>query len=108
MSTAAFRCPSWQDGQACKRYIKVHWGLRLLAAIAGAAIPLVITGKRVLETPPQPVLQPVTWVIWGLLFFFAAVGVAWALHHEKDMPMSFVTGLGVPALFFALLNFAAV
>jgi hypothetical protein len=99
-----FRCPTWQPGQACKRYMKVHWSLRLVAAAAGAIIPLALTIKKVLDNHPDPVLLPFIKGIWILLFFFAVVGVIWALHHEKDMPMSFVTGLGVPALFFALLN----
>ena len=38
-----FQCPTWQQGQACKRYMKVHWALRLIAAIAGALIPLILT-----------------------------------------------------------------
>jgi hypothetical protein len=99
-----FHCPTWQHGQACKRYMKVHWGLRLGAAIAGSLIPLMLAYKRMLETKSEPALVPFITGIYILLLFFAVVGVAWALHHEKDMPMSFVTGLGVPALFFALLN----
>jgi hypothetical protein len=99
-----FQCPLWQQGQACKRYMKVHWGLRLVAAAAGALIPLMLAVKRILDTKPDPVLVPFITGIFASLFFFAVVGVIWALHHEKDMPMSFVTGLGVPALFFALLN----
>ncbi len=84
--------------------MKVHWSLRLVAAVAGALIPFMLTVKKLLDSKPDPVLVLFVTAIFGLFLFFAIVGVIWALHHEKDMPMSFVTGLGVPALFFALLN----
>jgi hypothetical protein len=98
-------CPYLRKGEACQRYIKVHWSLRFLAAAVGAAVPLVAAAKKVLQNPPHPEFEPVVWAIAFLLVFCSFVGIAWTLHHEKDMPTSFIAGVGLPALFFTLLNF---
>jgi len=99
-----FECPSWQAGQSCQRYMKVHWSLRFGAATIGASVPLVTAAKKLIENRPHPELEPVVWGIVFLLLLCSVVGIAWALHHEKDMPMTFITGLGLPALFLTLLT----
>src|SRR5438128_3559434 len=103
-----FKCDRWRSGQECKPYYTSPWPLRALVTAFGVFIALVTPGMHfyntINQTAPAAPLQ-VGIIIWASVLVGAGVaGFFLSMHHEKDVWWCFLSGLGLPSLFVALIN----
>lgn len=102
---ADFVCGTWQQGQACRRYMRVHWAVRTLGALAGstiAVLPLASNAFYALAQGLPGAIAVWTYAVaflWGMALL---TGFVVALHQEHDFFGCLVTGFGIPGLLYAL------
>lgn len=103
-----FVCKEWQKGQRCKPYFTIHWAYRLVPAVLGASIAVapatIACAKAVQDSPPVGPVAMTVIVIAGLIAGCWTGGIMLAMHNEHDLWGSFVSSVGTPAIFLALVN----
>jgi hypothetical protein len=104
----AFSCPHWRPGQACRPYFTTHWAARLLVVAVGVVLALMTPILNFVNTvAASPPAAPLAWSIylWGVAIIIVAIAsIVLTMHHETDMWGTFVSGVGMPSFFFALIT----
>lgn len=102
---AEFVCGMWQHGQACRRYMRVHWTVRTLGALAGSTVAILPLARNALYALAQGLPGAIllsTYVVAILWVMVLVIGFVVAMHQEHDFFGCLVTGFGIPGLLFAL------